>query len=80
MNIQCHSVIETRKSDMVVVRKRRRNSIIVDINLPCGSRTSDEEKSGKIRFQKKNHEHLDHENFTCTCNYGKIRKHNEGIG
>ena len=51
VNIQCGQVIEAKTPDLVVVIKGERKCIIIDIAVPCDSRTNDKEKEKVEKYQ-----------------------------
>ena len=51
INVQCDNVIEARRPDIIVVDKKERKGIIIDIAVPADVRVGEKERenlSGKI--------------------------------
>ena len=44
MNVQCNSVIEARRPDIIVIDKKERKGIVMDIFVPADVRLGDKER------------------------------------
>ena len=55
INIQCDNVIEARRTDIILIDKKERNGIIINIAVPADVRVGgkEREKVGKYQDLKK---------------------------
>ena len=56
LNIQCDNVIEARRPDIVVIDKKERNCINVDIAVPADRRVEEKEQEKVDKYQDLNRE------------------------
>ena len=53
INIQCDSLIEARRSDLIVIDKKEQKGITIDIAVPADVRVEEKEKVEKYQDLKK---------------------------
>ena len=51
INVQCHNVIEARKSDIILIDKKERKGIIIDIAVPADVRVGGGKKGKVEKYQ-----------------------------
>ena len=52
MNIQCDNVIEARRSDLILVDRKKKSCVIIDIAVPGNCRIHETEMEKIEKFQK----------------------------
>ena len=51
INVQCDNVIEARKSDKILIDKKERKVIIIDISVPTDVRVGEKEREKMEKYQ-----------------------------
>ena len=52
MNVQCNNVIEARRPDIIVIDKKERKGIIIDIAVPADVRVGEKEREKVEKYQE----------------------------
>ena len=52
MNVQCDNVIEARRPDIIVIDKKERKGIIIDIAVPADVRVGEKEREKVGKYRK----------------------------
>ena len=51
INVQCDNVIEARRPDIIVINKKERKGIIIDIAVPADVRVGEKEREKVEKYQ-----------------------------
>ena len=51
INIQCDNVIEARRTDIILIDKKERNGIIINIAVPADVRVGGKERENGEKYQ-----------------------------
>ena len=51
INVQCNNVIEARRPDIIVIDKKERKGIIIDIAVPADVRVGEKEREKVEKYQ-----------------------------
>ena len=53
INVQCDNVVETRRTDIIVIEKTEQKGIIIDITVPADVRVKEKEREKGKKYKVK---------------------------